>query len=66
MTPVEKILYRTRKTLRAACIEAGIDFCPEVTLSQCEHCDVWFRSGELRPDLDKNTICATCYTYEGA
>lgn len=65
-TSLNSYLYKTRKTLREACQEAGIEFdTGYTTLDECTHCSVWLQPHELVPDLDKNPICNVCLRYEG-
>ena len=67
MNEVERVLYRTHKTIREACIEAGVDFDPSVVqaVEACTNCSIWHRTVELKPDLDKNLICKICWRFYG-
>jgi len=68
MNSLERALHRSHKSIREACVEAGIAFEDAYVLNvdQCNHCGIWMKIKELKPDLDKNPICATCYEFEGA
>ena len=67
MNEVERVLYRTHKTIREACMEAGVDFDPSVVQSveACTNCSIWHRVVELKPDLDSNSICKICWRFYG-
>lgn len=55
-------LYRTNKTVIAACKTLGTSFEEDdlEDLEQCAHCNTWWHSFELMPDLDDNNICKFC------
>ena len=61
------VLYKTRKTFRQACEEAGIDFDSAGTpnLSECTSCNLWLKTTQLIPDLDNNLICPQCLQFYG-
>lgn len=67
MNEVERALYRTHKTIREACAEAGVQFTENLELSvqECSHCSIWHRLQELQLDLDKNPICKICWRFYG-
>lgn len=67
MNSLERVLYKTRKTIRQACKEAGIDFeeAEVNSLLECSHCNWWGKPSDLVPDLDDNPICKVCLRYEG-
>lgn len=63
-----KILYRKRMTLQEACIIAGVEFEPGMTVEgydQCHSCSQWFLEKELHPDMDGIPICKTCEGWYG-
>lgn len=67
MNEVEKVLYRTRKTLTQACKEAGVEFDSDIIkeIQECSHCGIWYKLNQLIPDLDKNPICNNCNHFYG-
>ena len=67
MNELERALYKTRKTVLAACCDSDIEYIldAEISLEQCADCGVWLKSGELIPDLDKQGICKDCYNHYG-
>lgn len=60
-------LYRTNRSIRTACENLGIEFEADMLedLEQCSHCNIWYHSFELLPDLDDNNICKFCESYYG-
>lgn len=60
-------LYRTSKSVLAACKTLGISYESEdlEDLEQCSHCNIWWHSYELMPDLDDNNICRFCENTYG-
>ena len=67
MNNLEKTLLKTRKSIREACVEAGIEFEVAVinNIAECSHCDIWYKNKDLKPDQDKNPICAICFKFYG-
>jgi hypothetical protein len=61
------VLYRTNRVVGDACEELGIEFSEELLedLEQCTHCNIWWYSYELIPDLDENNICKFCCGHYG-
>jgi len=55
-------LYRTNMSIQDACKLLGVEYDPEALedLEQCSHCNIWWYSYELTPDLDDNNICKFC------
>lgn len=65
MTPLDKILYHTRKTVLEASAEMIENNVSLVTLEQCNSCSVWLKPEQLKPDLDGFPICKPCETHYG-
>jgi hypothetical protein len=67
MNRLERHLYKTRKTFRAACHEIGedIEYACTPELETCTSCDIWLKSDELIPDLDGLPICKDCLSHYG-
>ena len=67
MNEVERVLYRTNKSIREACAEIGVDFdeFPVDKIETCSHCSIWYKHHELKPDLDENPICKICWRFYG-
>ena len=67
MSNLVDILYRTNTSILHACEELGLEFQLEdlEDLEQCTHCNIWWHSYELLPDLDDNNICRFCSTHYG-
>lgn len=67
MNKVATELYRTKKTLKEVCEAFGIPLeeCHFEPLETCSNCDVWWKSEELRLDLDGNPICRVCVRFYG-
>lgn len=67
MNKLERTLYKSRKSFRQACREAGVDIeeadTPE--LAECTSCNIWLKHSELTPDLDENPICPACHRFYG-
>lgn len=49
-------------SIQDACKLLGVEYDPEALedLEQCSHCNIWWYSYELTPDLDDNNICKFC------
>lgn len=68
MNEVEKALVRTRKTIRQAATECGVD-AEDVDIyeiDQCSSCSIWLKIPQLKMDADDNPICKTCWDAYGA
>jgi hypothetical protein len=67
MNTVELVLNKTRKTIREACIEAGIEFEEDLVpnLETCTSCMTWYKHSIFKKDLDGNLICTQCYNWYG-
>lgn len=67
MSPLERALYKTRKTVLAAATDSGIEYIldAEIGLEQCADCGIWLKPSELIPDLDGQGICKDCLTHYG-
>lgn len=67
MNKVESTLYKTRKTLREACEEAGVDFSEDwlVEVQECANCSLWLQLKEMQLDYDGNPCCSLCLRYYG-
>lgn len=67
MTPLDKVLYKTRKSVLEASAELGHNnvSLDDITLEQCNSCGIWLKSIQLRPDLDGLPICKDCETHYG-
>lgn len=67
MNKVEKNLVRTRKTVKQAADECGVDI-DDVELEnidQCSSCSIWLKFTQLKEDLDGNPICKECWSTYG-
>ena len=67
MNELEKVLYRSRKTVPEGCFEAGIKFESAVisNIQECSSCNVWLKPSMLIPDLDGYPICKSCQGWYG-
>ena len=66
MNALENRLYRRKVSLHEACEEFGIPVeDAQFDLETCSHCSIWFKPGELIPDLDGNPICKVCNRFYG-
>jgi hypothetical protein len=67
MTPLERTLYKTHKSILEACREIGIEYIldSEIVLTQCADCGIWLFPKELIKDLDGQGICRDCVTHYG-
>ena len=67
MSALSDLLYRTNTSILVACQDLDIEYNPEdlEDLEQCTHCNIWYHSYELIPDLDDNNICKFCGSYYG-
>lgn len=67
MSALTDKLYRTNRLIGDVCEELGIEFSDEELedLEQCTHCNIWWYSYELIPDLDENNICRFCESHYG-
>lgn len=67
MSPLERTLYKTHKTVLEASRETDVEYIldAEITLEQCADCGIWLRPSELVPDLDGQGICKDCLTHYG-
>ena len=67
MNEVEKTLFRTRKTIRQACSEAGYEYDENYIqhIEQCSSCSIWLKPSQLKLDLDDNFICTPCWVAYG-
>lgn len=67
MNKVESVLYKTRKTLREACEEAGVDFSEAwlQDVQECSNCSIWLKLKEMTPDYDNNLCCSLCLRFYG-
>ncbi len=65
MTPLDKILYKTRKSVLEAEAEMIDNNVCSITLDQCNSCGIWLRPDQLKPDLDGLPICKDCETHYG-
>lgn len=68
MTPLEKSLYKTRRTVREACIDSNTNYTGNeniYTVSQCSSCSLWLFPKELKNDEDGLPICSPCMMYYG-
>ena len=67
MNELEKVLYRTRKTLQEGCDEIDLQFENAViaAIQECSSCSIWRKPEHLVPDLDGYPICKTCQGWYG-
>ena len=65
MTPLDKVLYKTHKSVLEAQTELGDNNVSLITLSQCNSCGIWLKDSQLKPDLDGLPICKTCEDFYG-
>lgn len=67
MNDLEKVLLRTRKTIREGCSEIDMKFEDAVIehIQECSSCNIWFKKISLIPDLDGNPICKNCAAWYG-
>jgi hypothetical protein len=67
VTPLEQVLYKTRKSPLAAASEMGLEYIldSQIALEQCADCSIWLFAEELIPDLDNQGICQDCLAYYG-
>ena len=67
MNDLEKILYRTRKTILEGCFEADVKFkdVAITAIQECASCNVWLKPTMLVPDRDNYLICKSCQGWYG-
>jgi len=67
ITKLEKTLLGSRSLLGTICRDANIDIPDreELTITQCNHCNVWHRNYKMIEDLDDNLICTYCEELVG-
>lgn len=65
MNDLEKVLYRTRKSLLDGLTEVDCLKPQTPNLDTCSSCGIWEKIEKLKPDLDNNPICNECFTYYG-
>ena len=67
MSPLDQILYKTRKSVLEALTEIGHNDISvgDISLEQCNSCGIWLKSSALKLDLDGYPICNECFTFYG-
>ena len=65
MNDLEKVLYRTRKTILQALDEFGETELEIENIEQCSSCSIWLKIPQLRNDLDGMPICNECWLVYG-
>lgn len=67
MSPLELVLYKTRKSVLEGLVEIGDNNVSsgDITLSQCNSCGVWLKPSQMLKDLDGLDICNYCHAAYG-
>lgn len=67
MTPLDKVLYKTRKSVLEAEAELSDNnvYSADISLEQCNSCGIWLKTTQLKPDLDGLPICKDCENFYG-
>jgi len=65
MNDLEKVLYRSRKTILQALEEVEDENLEVENLDQCSSCSIWLKITQLKSDLDGLPICNECWLVYG-
>lgn len=67
MSPIDSLLYKTRKSALDALLELGHNDISlgDITLDQCASCNIWLKPNQFKKDLDDSPICKECFEFYG-